>query len=207
MLLFLISLFLNIHEPIPTVVAQTIGIAISRDSNDAAQTLLIPYREEIESAAARHRLPAALLAGVIQEESRFEPWATRAEPRYLRSRKVRRLAAYWSKTHGGLPNTFTEQCDRSRSYGLMQVMGETAREQGFAAPYLAALYLPRNAIEHGAILLTHLLNRYRNDTLSAISAYNQGSARKRRGVFLNARYVYRVALAWRAYDAIFKQGG
>jgi soluble lytic murein transglycosylase-like protein len=207
MILSLLLLLFHVQPQTESLIARSIDRCLSADSIGATEPLLIPYREEIESTAMQYHLPASLLAGVIQEESRFEPWATRAEPRYLRNRKVRRFAVRWSKSHGGLPNTYTEQSDRSRSYGLMQVMGETAREQGFAAPYLAALYLPRNAIEHGAMLLKHLMARYRNDTLSAISAYNQGSARRRRGVFLNARYVYRVTLAWRAYDALFNQGG
>lgn len=84
-------------------------------------------------------------------------------------------------------------------------MGETAREQGFMARYLAELYLPANSIQHGAKLLRTLLDRYHGDTLSAISAYNQGSARRKAGVFLNARYVYRVCLAWRAYQVMFKR--
>jgi soluble lytic murein transglycosylase-like protein len=86
----------------------------------------------------------------------------------------------------------------------MQVMGETAREQGFDRPFLSELYLPENAIAHGAMLLKKLLTRYRGDTLAAISAYNSGSARRsRRGMFANARYVYRVAIAWRAYDELW----
>ena len=201
---YILLLALPTASHTPTLVASSIQSTLYQDSTEASHSLLIPYREEIESAAHAHGLPAALLAGVIQEESCFVPWATRAEPAYARNHTVRRLAARWSATHQNTPNAYTELLDRSRSYGLTQVMGETAREQGFAAPYLASLYLPRNAIEHGAILLKRLLLRYHDDTLSAISAYNQGSARKRRGVFRNAQYVYRVTLAWRAYDALFK---
>ena len=92
----------------------------------------------------------------------------------------------------GTPSSETELADRSRSFGLMQVMGETAREQGFAARYLAEMSIPVDSIEHGAKLLHSLLVRYHGDTLAAISAYNQGSARRKAGVLLNARYVYRV---------------
>lgn len=189
----------------PAAVERSVSAFAASDSLAAARTLLVPYREEIELAASQYHLPAALVAAVIQEESRFEPFATRHEPRYMRSRRVRLAAIAWSRTHRSTPTAATELDDRARSYGLMQVMGETAREQGFAAPYLAELYLPRNAIEHGARLLAHLLARYNSDTLAAISAYNQGSARKRRGVFANARYVYRVSVAWRAYSAILSR--
>jgi len=203
----MIPLLLLLHLSIPSLVEQAMAQTLVTDSISASEATLLPFRGEIESAAARESLPAALIAAVIQEESRFDPWATRSEPKYLRSRAVRRAAERFVRTHRSGPTLFTELVDRARSYGLMQVMGETAREQGFAPPFLAELYLPQNAIAHGAKLLQRLLKRYRGDTLSAISAYNQGSARKTRGVFANARYVYRVTIAWRSYAALFRIGG
>jgi soluble lytic murein transglycosylase-like protein len=203
-MLFILLLF---HLSSPALIEQTTSQVISADSLSASHTVLIPFRDEIEHAAKEHALPASLIAAVIQEESRFDAWATRAEPRYLRSQKVRCLAARFARAHRLGPSAFTELVDRSRSYGLMQIMGETAREQGFDRPFLAELYIPTNAISHGAMLLKRLLNRYHNDTLSAISAYNQGTARKKRGVFANARYVYRVTIAWRSYAALFRNGG
>jgi soluble lytic murein transglycosylase-like protein len=199
-----ILLLLNLNSP--TIVEQSVSQIIDADSIAASQTILIPYRAEIERAASAHSVPAALIAAVIQEESRFDEWATRAEPRYFKNRKVRRAATRWTRAHPGGASTYTELADRSRSYGLMQIMGETAREQGFAEPFLAALYIPDNAIAHGATLMKKLLARYKNDTLSAISAYNQGSAKKRRGVFANARYVYRVTIAWRSYQLLLRKG-
>jgi Transglycosylase SLT domain len=203
---------LFLHLTSPKLIEQTTSQILDADSLSANQIVLIPFCDEIERAAREHALPASLIAAVIQEESRFDEWATRTEPRYLRSRKVRRFATQFVRAHRLGPTAFTELVDRSRSYGLMQIMGETAREQGFDAPYLAELYIPSNAISHGAMLLKRLLSRYRNDTLSAISAYNQGTARRtthgaKRGVFANARYVYRVVVAWRAYDALFRNGG
>ncbi|MHB8392488.1 MAG: transglycosylase SLT domain-containing protein [Acidobacteriaceae bacterium] len=199
-----------LHLALPWLVAQQVTQALAADSSSASETFLIPYRGAIEEAAARESLPPSLIAAVIQEESRFDPWATRAEARYVRSRAIRRAARRYVREHPHGPTAYTELLDRSRSYGLMQVMGETAREQGFARPFLAELYVPANAIAHGAKLLARLLHRYHNDTLSAISAYNQGTARRvRRGrqpVFVNARYVYRVAIAWRAYRKLFAEG-
>ncbi len=201
------TLLLLLHLNSPALVEQATDRMIASDSLAASQTLLIPFRGEIERAAIQHALPPALIAAVIQEESRFDEWATRAEPRYFRNRKVRHAAIRYARAHRAGPTAFTELAGRAQSYGLMQIMGETAREQGFDRPFLAELYLPRNAVAHGAMLLKRLIARYRNDTLSAISAYNQGSARKKRGVFANARYVYRVVVAWKAYDALFSNGG
>jgi soluble lytic murein transglycosylase-like protein len=204
-----ILLLLNLNSP--PIVEQSVEQVLDADSIAASETILIPFRAEIELAAKAHSLPPALIAAVIQEESRFDQWATRAEPRYYKNGNVRRAAMRWTRAHPGGPTSFTEFADRSRSYGLMQIMGETAREQGFTQPYLAALYIPDNAIEHGAVLMRRLLTRYNNDTLAAISAYNQGSARRNkhgphRGVFANARYVYRVTIAWRSYKLLFRKG-
>ena len=197
-------LLLLLHLSCVDLVDKYISESTLLDSLSASQTYLVPYRSEIESAARLYSLPPSLIAAVIQEESRFEQFATRHEPGYMRSRSMRRAALAWSRTHA-LPNTATELADRSRSFGLMQVMGETAREQGFAARYLAEMYLPHNSIDHGAKLLRSLLDRYHHDTLAAISAYNQGSTRLKAGALVNARYVYRVCLAWRAYRSLFKQ--
>ena len=200
----IVLILLLFSRSTPSTIAHDVDAQAKADSIDASRLLLVPYRCEIESAAKQFAVPAPLIAAVIQEESRFEMFATRQEPRYLRNPRVRRSAISFSRRMHGLPSAETELADRSRSFGLMQVMGETAREQGFTARYLAELYLPANAIAHGAKLLSSLLRRYRGDTLAAISAYNQGSARRRSGVFVNARYVYRVTIAWRAYQALFR---
>jgi hypothetical protein len=173
------------------------------DSIEASSGILVPFQKEIKAVAREHGLPASLLAAFIQEESAWNPWATREEPGYLRNPIVIRAAKLWSKRHNGMPTALTELNDRSRSIGLMQPMGEVAREQGYDSTYLASLYLPRNSIEQGATLLKRQLRRYGGDTLSAISAYNQGNNRKRHGMFENARYVYRVSLAQRKYHELF----
>jgi soluble lytic murein transglycosylase-like protein len=190
----------------PDVVASEIDTLLRADSLSASQPFLIPFEDEIRAVAKETALPAPLVAGIIQEESRFDMWATRMEPRYMNSQRVRRSSAAWSASHGGLPTAFTELADRSRSYGLMQIMGETAREEGYLQRYLASLFRTENGLRAGAGHLRRLIARYKGDTLSAISAYNQGSARKRDGVFANARYVYRVAVAWRMYESLLKGG-
>lgn len=181
-------------------VTRIIDDTLLQDSTQASSDVMVPFRSELVQAAHRHQVPAALLAGVVQEESRFEQYAERTEPAYLKNPKIRRLARTWSKRHGGIPTSLTEQTDRARSYGLMQVMGEVAREQGYDSTYLANLFNADDAIDQGALLLKKLLLRYGTDTLAAISSYNQGSPRQAHGTFANARYVYRVSVAWRHYD-------
>ena len=190
-----------------TEIFATTNTACTVDSLDASRLALVPYAREIALAATRHHVPAALLAAFIQEESFWNPWAERTEPKYLKNPRVRNSAAKWSAAHNGTPTMLTELHDRSRSMGLMQVMGEVAREQGFAPRFLSELFVPMQALDQGALLLRTLMNRYPRDTLAAISAYNQGSAKTRKGarhnLFLNARYVYRVSVAWQAYAKLF----
>jgi hypothetical protein len=172
------------------------------DSLEASSNIMVPFRPELLRAAHRHSVPPALLAGVIQEESDFKKYAERTEPAYQRNRKVRAAAKAWSQAHGGIPTVETELQDRARSMGLAQVMGERAREQGFDSTFLSALFDPDAAIDQGATLLHQLFTKYGRDTLAVISAYNQGNARKVRGTFANARYVYRVNVAWQHYDRV-----
>lgn len=189
---------------LPDSVEQVVSLEAARDSIQAVQAVMLPFRKEIEAAAREHDLPASLVAAVIQEESRFEQWAARTEPHYKRRSIVRSGARAHSKRWRGMPSIDTELDDRSRSIGLMQVMGQVAREQGYAEQYLSSMHLPVNALRQGCKHLKMLLARYRGDTLSAISAYNQGNNRKQNGVFANARYVYRVTLAWQVYRRLLK---
>jgi soluble lytic murein transglycosylase-like protein len=186
----------------PAQIAAVIDSTVRSDSVQASRVAMLPYSEHMVSIGARYTVPASLLAAIVQEESRFDQWAVRTEPHYKRKIKVIRDAERWSLAHAGVPSLATEIDDRARSIGLMQVMGEVAREQGYSARFLSQLHEPEHGIEQGAILLRRLLTRYRSDTLSAISAYNQGDNRRKNGVFLNARYVYRVTIAWQAYRKI-----
>jgi soluble lytic murein transglycosylase-like protein len=173
------------------------------DSTEAADVFLCPFKPEIDSVAKKHKLPPALLAAFIQEESAFNPDAIRTEPGYLHKQKVIAGAREWSRRHGGLPTVQTEIVLRASSMGLMQPLGQVAREQGFDARYLVELIKPYNSLDEGAKHLLTKLRKYPKDTLSAISAYNQGNNRKKHGTFENARYVYRVAVAWKVYDKLF----
>ncbi len=190
-------------DRIPTHVATLIEHERATDSVEAAEVFLLPFRHEIDSVASAYHIPPALIAAIVQEESNFEAFAIRTEPAYLKKRSVINAARAWSKTHHGIPTATTELVLRASSWGLMQPMGQLAREQGFSAKYLSELILPTQSLSQGALLLARLLKRYHQDTLSAISAYNQGSNKRRRGVFVNARYVYRVSVAWKVYQSVF----
>src|ERR1700735_1296507 len=76
------------------------------------------------TAAAQHSLDPALVCAIVEQESAWDPHAIRYEPAF-RTRYVAPL--------GLAP---TEEVARSMSWGLMQVMGQVAREHGFTAKSL-----------------------------------------------------------------------
>jgi len=63
----------------------------------------------------------------------------------------------------------------SPSYGLCQIKGSTARSLGFKGPYVKLFNSYINA-GYAAKYLRYQLDRYNQDVLRAVSAYNRGSA-------------------------------
>jgi soluble lytic murein transglycosylase-like protein len=116
--------------------------------------------------AAAHALDPSLVCAVIEQESAWNSWAVRYEPGFL-SRYVAPLY-----TAGKL--SATEAYTRSMSWGLMQVMGEVAREFGFEESSLAELCEPATGIEFGCRILAARLARARGDVPAALLAWNGG---------------------------------
>jgi transglycosylase-like protein with SLT domain len=93
------------------------------------------------SAASKHALDPALVCAVVEQESAWDSHAIRYEPSF-RTRYVAPL---------GLPPT--EEIARSISWGLMQVMGQVAREHGFQGKFLSALCEPAAGLDIGCAVL------------------------------------------------------
>jgi len=142
----------------------------------------------IELAAQRHNLPAALIAAIIQVESSGNTFAIRYESGFLLTyvkKDVQRFGA----------SQDTERISRATSWGLMQIMGQVARELGFEDPFLSSLCEPVNGIEYGCRLLAKLRDKHfgKFGWEGVISAYNQGSPRKDdSGEYVNQGYVMKV---------------
>jgi soluble lytic murein transglycosylase-like protein len=117
--------------------------------------------------AIAHGIESALVCAVIEQESAWNPWAVRYEPGFL-SRYVAPLY-----TAGKL--SATEAYTRSMSWGLMQVMGQTAREAGFREASLAELCDPATGVEWGCQLLASRLERAHGDVAAALLAWNGGA--------------------------------
>jgi soluble lytic murein transglycosylase-like protein len=117
--------------------------------------------------AVAHDLEPALVCAVIEQESAWNPWAVRYEPAFL-SRYVAPLY-----TAGKL--SATEAYTRAMSWGLMQVMGQVAREFGFAAASLPELCDPATGVELGCRILAKRMARARGDVPAALLAWNGGA--------------------------------
>jgi soluble lytic murein transglycosylase-like protein len=121
-------------------------------------------REQIIDLVKRkcEELDPALICAIIEQESDFNPWAIRFEPAFL-DRYVRPL---------GLSN-ITEAHSRSFSWGLMQIMGEVARELGYSG-CMGQLLEPETNIFWGMRHFRTKLSRAGNETKRALLAWNGG---------------------------------
>jgi Transglycosylase SLT domain len=106
-------------------------------------------------AAMRHGIDAALVCAVIEQESNWDTNAMRYEGAF-RTRYVAPL---------GLPPT--EEIARSISWGLMQVMGQVAREHGFAGKFLSRLCAPDSGVEMGCVVLADKIAKAQGQVGSA----------------------------------------
>lgn len=132
------------------------------------------YADIIAREAYKNGLPPELVTAIIAVESSGNPTASRYEPGFY-ERYILPLA------DDGLtrpPDTTraTERRHRATSWGLMQVMGQVARELGYTGD-LPALVYPATNIMFGCKLLAQLAKTYagRPDKWAAVaSAYNGG---------------------------------
>lgn len=131
-------------------------------------------------------LDIELVQAICTIESNLNIYAMR----YEKSFEERYIIGYDIKRFGNQISFETEQKARATSWGLMQIMGQTARELGFDRQYLSELCNPEYGIKYGCMLLAKKVLLYGNQGLEAIvSAYNAGQPIKRNGIWLNKRYV------------------
>jgi soluble lytic murein transglycosylase-like protein len=134
--------------------------------------------------AAAHGLEPALVCAVIEQESAWNPWAVRYEPAFL--------SRYIAPLYTAGKFSATEAYTRSMSWGLMQVMGQVARESGFTGKSLGELCDPETCLEFGCRILAARLARARGDVTSALQAWNGGA---------NPNYAVEVLARTRNYSA------
>ena len=153
----------------------------------------LPF-DVITDAAAKYGLEPMLVAAIVHTESDGDCFAVRYEPGYRWIQPETRLRTIATALHITVE---TERFLESCSWGLMQIMGSTARDMQFAGP-LPQLCDPVYGVNVGCNYLRHLSNRFIN-TDDVISAFNAGSPKKQKGgMYFNQAYVDKVLKARRA---------
>lgn len=118
-------------------------------------------KDKAKYYARLHGLEGALVCAVVEQESNWAPWAIRYEPAFQ--------TRYVEPQNLGP----TETVARSISWGLMQLMGEVARELGFQGK-LASLCDPDTGLEWGCKHLKAKLDAHGGDVTAGLLAWNGG---------------------------------
>jgi soluble lytic murein transglycosylase-like protein len=118
-------------------------------------------------AASTEALDEALVCAVVEQESGWNPWAMRYEPLFF----SKYVAPLYTNNKVGA----TEAYARGFSWGLMQVMGQTAREIGVNALHLSALCDPATGLGIGCKVLRNKLEAAAGDVRKALLAWNGGA--------------------------------
>lgn len=137
---------------------------------------MVQLEEVIRKRAAIDGLNPDLIACVIAQESGGNPWAYRFEPGFYR-RYISPLTP--TTANGYIPRWISwdsEKMARSTSYGLMQVMGETARSIArYTKESLVEMCDPVIGVDVGCTVFSFYLKREKGDINRALASYNAGS--------------------------------
>jgi len=164
----------------------------------------------IQVIAPKYSLDPALVATIVQVESGGNRFAHRYESAYeylwnlshnvpYRVRpadRTRDNAPADFPSPGGAETADTEWIDQQASWGLMQVMGAVAREQGFTG-FLTGLTDPLAGLHHGCQLLAKRRDRYLKSDgwAGVVASYNGGAPyRTLTGTLRDQSYVDKVCL-------------
>lgn len=143
--------------------------------------------------AKKFKLSPALVCAICEVESSWMATAIRFEPtfftRYISGRDIAKPIQPCSRV--------TEEIALATSWGLMQVIGATARRLGFDKAFLSDLTIPEVGLIYGCRYLTELKRQYNSYGLGGIiSAYNAGKpVMDKNGLWVNQGYVSKVLAA------------
>lgn len=117
--------------------------------------------ELVYLASEKYKLDYKLVAAIILQESRGDKYAFRYEPgfynRYLGEKPRNEIPGFVPKFP---PNFATEKRARAFSWGVMQIMGETAREHGFVENNITRLIEDDINVEYGCKYLAYLFKKF-----------------------------------------------
>jgi soluble lytic murein transglycosylase-like protein len=125
------------------------------------------YVSLAQETARVHALWPDLVCAIIEQESAWNPWALRYEPAFYAKYIAPRMAT-------GAIASATEAHARAFSWGLMQVMGQVAREHGFTGASLAALCEPVTAVDIGCRVFAAKLAVAEGRVERALALWNGG---------------------------------
>jgi soluble lytic murein transglycosylase-like protein len=159
--LFLCLLYLNFicSHPCTSVVATPQLVSLAR------------------SAAAAHNLYLELICAICEQESAWNPWAIRYEPAFY-EKYIRPLVDSGRLSPSPGISAATEARTRAFSWGLMQVMGQVAREHAFAGASLAELCDPAIGLDAGCRVFAAKLAAAEGNVTRALLLWNGGANRE-----------------------------
>jgi soluble lytic murein transglycosylase-like protein len=128
----------------------------------APELVVLAKRQAISFA-----LDPAIVCAVVEQESAWNTFALRFEPAFF--------AKYVASLYTNNKVTASEAYARGFSWGLMQVMGQVARETGYDAPYLSAICDPQQGLAIGCKVLRKKFDATAGDTTRALLAWNGGA--------------------------------
>ena len=150
----------------------------------------------IVSTARGVQVPPELVLAIIEAESGGDPYAAKINPTYPYTVKQAKRPAGCSVD--------VERMFQKTAWGLMQVMGATARELGFDG-WLSELVVPETNVRLGIEFLGRKMSQYfeRDGIEGVVAAYNGGAPRRRPdGKFVNQTYVDRAMEAAKRFEAV-----
>lgn len=147
----------------------------------------------IVKVATDHGLPPTLVRAMVMVESGGDTFATRYEPGFF-EKYVRNDGSVKAFAPCSLQ---TERVMRATSFGLMQVMGQVARERGYLGPFLSSLCDPATGLQFGCLHLAAFRRRFAGLGWDAVCAAYNGGAGAVRGQheFRNPDYPAKVLKA------------
>lgn len=132
--------------------------------------------------AEDHNIDHELALAFCFVESSFNPNKNRYEPAF---RYVEETESWAVKRNISQATEIANQC---MSWGLMQIMGATARHYGFSGDMPELCSDPATGLEFALRYLGHLLATYKNQD-DAIASYNAGHPKMFAGHYANEKYV------------------
>jgi soluble lytic murein transglycosylase-like protein len=141
--------------------------------------------QEIERQAALGNLDPNILKSIVTQESNYNPYAIRYEPSYAYLYAVPHYAQFLNISQD------TEITTQKISWGLGQLMGAVAREQGHVGP-MGQLFEVETNIKIMIVLIKKMQSRGYEELGEIFSCYNGGVGavlKMKDGIYPNQGYV------------------